>query len=177
MKSIHLQGILTVTGAPTTPVIPNVIRIALIYDKQPSGTGLLPTAEDVFRSISGTGTLETSVFSGVNISNRERFIILRDYKRLTPRIEYTGTTPIFSLSQNGALGQGSEKSGQTFFIDDYIKLNLPSVYKVNASTTLNDYTNMETGALLLMCYSGGQSGNWVFSHASRVVFKEENPNN
>jgi len=177
MKSIHIQGILTVTGAPTTPVIPNVIRMALIYDKQPSGTGQLPTAADVFQSINGLGTAEVSVFSGVNISNRERFIILRDYKRLTPRIEYDGKTPIFELQQNGALGQGSEKSGQTYFIDDYVKLNLPTVYKVNASTTLNDYNNMETGALLLMCFAGGQSGNWVFSHSSRVVFKEENPNN
>ena len=87
MKSIHIQGILTITGAPTTPVVPNIIRMALIYDKQPSGTGQLPIAEDVFKSISGTGTVETSVFSGVNISNRERFIILRDYKRLTPRME------------------------------------------------------------------------------------------
>ena len=178
MKSIHIQGILTITGAPTTPVVPNVIRMALIYDKQPSGTGQLPTGEDVFKSVSGTGTIETSVFSGVNISNRERFIILRDYKRLTPRMEYTGTTPIYEGTQGqGSLGQGSEKSGQTYFIDDYVKLNLPAVYKVNASTTLNDYTNIETGALLLMCYAGGQSGNWVFSHASRVVFKEENPNN
>ena len=177
MKSIHIQGILTVTGAPTTPVIPNIIRMALIYDKQPSGTGNLPSAGDVFKSISGIGGIETSVFSGVNIDNRERFIILRDYKRLTPRMEYDGTTPIFEGTQGqGSLGQGSEKSGQTYFIDDYVKLNLPAVYKVNASTTHNDYTNIETGALLLMCYSGGQSGNWVFSHASRVVFKEENPN-
>lgn len=176
MKSIHIQGILTVTGGPTTPVIPNIIRMALIYDKQPNATGQLPLAGDVFQSINGLGATEVSVFSGVNISNRARFIILRDYKRLTPRIEYDGTTPIFELSQNGALGQGSEKSGQTFFIDDYIKLNLPVAYKVNGSTTPNDYTNIETGALLLMCYSGGQSGNWVFSHSSRVVFKEESPN-
>ena len=177
MKSIHIQGILTVTGAPTTPVIPNIIRMALIYDKQPSGTGTLPLAGDVFQSVNGLGATEVSVFSAVNISNRERFIILRDYKRLTPRIEYDGTTPIFELGQNGALGQGSEKSGQTYFIDDYVKLNLPVVYKVNSSQIANDYTNIETGALLLMCYSGGQSGNWVFSHSSRVVFKEENPNN
>lgn len=180
MKSIHLKGILTITGAPpNVPSVPNVIRLALVYDKSPNGVAAPAIIQDVFQSMSYSGTTETSVFSGVNISNRDRFIVLRDYLRLTPRVDYAqdGTTPTYhGFTGQGSGGMGSEKSGQTFQIDEYIKLNLPAVYKVNSTQTNNDYSNIETGALLLYQYCGGQSGNWVFTHSSRVVFKEENIN-
>lgn len=180
MKSIHFQAILTITGVPVVvPLYPNVLRFVLVYDKFPNGAAAPATLADVFQSMAYQGTTETSVFSQVNISNRERFIILRDYKRFTPRVEFAqdGVTPVYhGFTGQGALGKGSDKSGQTFMIDDYIKLNLPTVYKVNATQTNNDYTNVDTGALLLYSYCGSQSGNWVITHSSRLVFKEESTN-
>lgn len=180
MKSIHFQAILSITGVPqVVPLYPNVLRFVLVYDKFPNGGAAPATLSEVFQAMAYQGTTETSVFSGVNISNRERFIILRDYKRYTPRVEFAqdGQTPIYhGFTGQGALGQGSEKSGQSFLIDDYIKLNLPTVYKVNSTQTPNDFTNIETGALLLYSYCGSQSGNWVITHGSRIVWKEESTN-
>lgn len=175
MKSLHFKGIITVAGNPTVPVLPTVLRFAIVYDAQPNNSVNAAELPQVFQSLSTTGATETTVFSGVNIGNRSRFTILRDYTRVTPRIDYQddNTTPKICMDFNtiGAKGNGSEKTGQSFYIDDFIPINMPCVSKANP--TGSSYSDISTGALLLYCYSGSQTGNWIINHGSRLTFKEE----
>ena len=111
---------------------------------------------------------------GVNIGNRARFTVLRDYIRGTGRIDYDNDniTPLGGISTpaNGCGGgQGSEKSGQIFLIDDFIQINMPTVYKNAQAGTIADIT---TGSLLCIMYTGQQSGTWACNFASRLTFKK-----
>lgn len=178
MKTLHLKAWITVAGNPTVPVLPTIIRFAVVYDAQPNNQNLPATLDQVFQAYTSSGVQETSVFSGVNITNRARFTILRDYMRATPRIDYQddNTTPkhVLDVSSAGAKGDsGSCKSGQTMLIEDFIQINMPAIYKTNPAGT---YSDMSTGALLLYVYCGSQTGNWILTSGSRLTFKEENTN-
>lgn len=175
MKTLHLKAWITVAGNPTVPVLPNIIRFAIVYDAQYNMAAQPATLDQVFQAVSSSGAVETTVFSGVNISNRARFTILRDYIRGTPRIDYEndGTTPkiMMDVSSKGAHGDsGSGKSGQTMLIEDFIQINMPTVYITKPTGAITD---LATGGLFLYAYAGGQSGNWVITHSSRLTFKEE----
>lgn len=176
MKTLHFKAFITPSTNPSVvPLYPNIIRIAIVYDAQPNGAALPPTIDQVFQTYNSSGATETSVFSGVNIGNRARFTVLRDYIRCTGRIDYDNDniTPIGGISTpaNGCGGgQGSEKSGQMFLIDDFIQINMPTVYKNAQAGTLADIT---TGALFCMMYTSQQSGTWAINFASRLTFKEE----
>ena len=81
MKTLHFKAFITPSTNPTvTPLYPNIIRIAIVYDAQPNGAASPPTIDQVFQTYNSGGGTETSIFSGVNIGNRARFI-LRDYIR------------------------------------------------------------------------------------------------
>jgi len=71
------------------------LRIALIYDKQPSG--VFPASFGaIFGSISGTGTgFGGTIDSPPNLDNRDRFMVIRDWRRSMPA--YTvAAGPIYS---------------------------------------------------------------------------------
>ncbi len=178
MKTLHLKAWITVAGNPTVPVLPTIIRFALVYDAQPNNQNTPAALDQVFSALSGTGATETSVFSGVNITNRARFTILRDYMRATPRIEYQddNTTPKFMMdvSSQGAKGDsGSTKTGQTMLFDEFIQINMPAIYKTIPN---GNFADLSTGALLLYVYCGSQTGNWILTTGSRLTFKEEQIN-
>jgi len=176
MKSLHFKAFIVPSTNPSvTPLYPNIIRIAIVYDAQPNNASIPPTIDQIFQTYNSGGTQETSVFSGVNIGNRARFTILRDYFRCTGRIDYDtdNITPLGGISTpaNGCGGgQGSEKSGQVFLIDDYIQINMPTVYKNTQTGGLGD---ISTGSLLCVMYTSQQSGTWAINFGSRLTFKEE----
>ncbi len=178
MKTLHLKAWITVAGNPTVPVLPNIVRMAVVYDAQYNSAATPAALDQVFQAVTSSGATEISVFSGVNISNRSRFTILRDYIRGTPRIDYQddNTTPkhVLDVSSAGAKGDsGSCKSGQTMLIEDFIQVNMPVVFITKPTGAITD---LATGGLFLYMYCGGQSGNWVITHASRLTFKEEQTN-
>jgi len=175
MKTLHFKAWITVAGNPTVPVLPNIIRFAIVYDAQYNMAAAPAALDQVFQAVNSSGAVETTVFSGVNISNRARFTILRDYMRATPRIGYEddNTTPKYSMDvySAGAKGDsGSCKSGQTMLIEDFIQINMPTVF---ITKPVGAITDLVTGGLFLYAYAGGQTGNWVITHASRLTFKEE----
>jgi len=53
------------------------VRIALVYDRQPSGT--LPSFGDIFSDQTNEGGLENTINSSLNFSNTSRFHVLRDF--------------------------------------------------------------------------------------------------
>ena len=88
MKTLHFKGFITANQTPvTTPNRENILRFMIIYDAQPNGA--LPAIKDVINSLSTAGAENQNVLSSVNIGNRSRFTVLRDYLRCTPYIDTT----------------------------------------------------------------------------------------
>ena len=176
MKTLHFKGFITANQTPvTTPNRENILRFMIIYDAQPNGA--LPAIKDVINSLSTAGAENQNVLSSVNIGNRSRFTVLRDYLRCTPYIRYDddNVTPVFESSLNRGCGggQASEKTGQVYLIDDYIQINMPVIFNPKP---VGDITDIKTGVLYLIALCGVQSGNWGIQHESRLTFKEENTN-
>lgn len=176
MKTLHFKGFITANQTPVTvPNRENVLRFIILYDAQPNGA--IPAIGDILKSLGSGGAENTNVFSSVNISNRTRFTILRDYIRCTPYIRYDddNVTPIYESNNNRGCGggQASDKSGQIYTIDDYIQINMPAVYNAKP---VGDVTDIKTGALYLLAVCGAQAGNWGIQHESRLTFKEEQTN-
>jgi len=177
MKTLHFKAFITPSTNPTsTPLYPNLIRMLIVYDAQFNGAATAPTLPEILQTMNSAGNQETGVFTGVNIGNRARFTILRDYLRATGRIDYDvdNITPLGGISTpaNGCGGgQGSEKSGQLFLIDDFIQINMPTLWKSNP--TQGSLTGIQTGALFFYVFCAQSSGTWAVNFASRLTFKEE----
>lgn len=57
-------------------------RIMVVYDRQTNGA--FPSIQDIIQDVDQAGTNSTDVMSDINLNNRERFTILRDWRFLTP---------------------------------------------------------------------------------------------
>ena len=64
MKTLHFKAFITPSTNPTvTPLYPNIIRIAIVYDAQPNGAASPPTIDQVFQTYNSGGGTETSIFA------------------------------------------------------------------------------------------------------------------
>jgi len=78
-KSIRLKGICTYTYADETTTESlhgAILRMMVVWDKQPSGT--LPTLDEIIGRTSQTGTETSDMMDNLKYDNTERFQILRD---------------------------------------------------------------------------------------------------
>lgn len=79
MMSVRLRGMasLSIANAATTgDIVGNVLRMVVVYDKQPSGT--VPTFDTIFGSTDISGTESTNFLDPVKYDNMARFQVLRD---------------------------------------------------------------------------------------------------
>lgn len=81
MKYLMVRG--SVRGVPATNTIDDYARMAIVYDKQPNLA--LPSYSDIFTSTTAAGATSSSSDCFTNESNKNRFIILKDYE-----IDFTG---------------------------------------------------------------------------------------
>ena len=79
MKSLHLTGLIHSTGKQADQ---DYCRLLVVYDRQTNGA--LPAASDILKDYDQSGSSSTGVFSGINPDNRERFVILADYRLAMP---------------------------------------------------------------------------------------------
>jgi len=136
MTSVRLTGFAVFTARPavTTGIVRGgQMRMALVYDKQPSG-GAFPTWEQIFGITGQSGTEAGAIFGGTRFDNQSRFEVLRDVIfECNPTAVSTGTTPDVVYK---------------YKIDEYIKLaNRETVY--NTTTNPAAITDIASGSLLL----------------------------
>lgn len=127
------------------------LRYLIVYDRQPNGSAV--AVADVLSQIGQDGTVTTNspVEHPPNPNNRQRFLVLRDYRLIAPNT--VGTTP------NIRVGLTPQ---QPLLINDYVKLKkLITHYKSDSNPcTIAD---IETGALLsVYCASNGVAGTPVY---------------
>lgn len=101
MKSVRLKGLIALSyyNADTTGEITGtVIRMVLVYDKQPSG--VLPNFDTVFGRTNQSGTESTQYLDPLKYDNMNRFQVLRDCcYTLNPVLanSNSGTTDVTNL--------------------------------------------------------------------------------
>lgn len=144
MQSLHLHGVITQTG--TSTVSTDYTRICVVYDRQTNGA--IPSLTDIFTNYSQTSVTSSTVFSDLNPDERERFVILADYRLVLPATTAAGTT--------GA----SDGLQPTFNINRFVKLNGAStIYKGDSSPSV--IGDVATGALYVITmgsYAPGTQG-------------------
>lgn len=111
------------------------LRILLVYDRQSNGAA--PAWADVIQSQDAAGTTSSTAWDHRNESNRDRFVVLRDW-----HFKATGAAGIFANSLDG-----TEFTKDSTY-DVYVRLKgLETHYNTGTAGTIADIT---TGALFMM---------------------------
>lgn len=90
LKSVLIIGDVNETQTPTTPALFDHMRLILVYDKQ--SNGVAPTFANVIALNDNAGNSETSAQGMLNLSNSDRFRILRDWHWKLGADSTTGST-------------------------------------------------------------------------------------
>lgn len=158
MRNLHVRGLLRniATG------IQDVMRMAIVYDRQPVGT--LPVFTDIFLARTQTGATSGTGVAEVNLDNRDRFIILRDLEIYMPSVSNAA-----NVLTNGPNYPGSDQESD---INMFIKLKgLGTHFKSSSNpTTIGD---IATGALYMICFGYAQSGSWQLQLGFRMRYDDK----
>jgi len=110
MKSVRLRGYL-VTVADNNGGVAftrgTIIRMVLIYDRQPSGTGI-PAYSQIFGYTDQAGTEASSVLSNVRWDTTDRFRVLRD--------------KVFTVNPVAIPGNAEEGAESKTYFDEFVDL-------------------------------------------------------
>lgn len=123
MKSVQIRGIIKPATAGSNNA--SLVRVVLLYDRQPQPTVGLPASTDILTTASSYGM--------VNLDNRERFTVLRD--------------STFALG-NSVAATGYAESPNIACVDMYVKL---AGARTTYNTTAGTIAAVSTGSLLLLC--------------------------
>lgn len=148
MKSLHLRGLFQPTGVS----VEGGARLFVIYDSQPNAALPLiaPFLQDSNAAAATTWTSE------LNLTNRQRFQILRDYQVILGPTTGATTEAVPDPIKN------------SYNVDFFIKLHgLESIFNGTNGGTIADITS---GSLLLMWVVDDVATNWTFNWSSRLRY-------
>lgn len=137
MKSILVKGFVSLqspgSGA-TASSEQYPVRVAIVYDEQPA-TGTNIAASTIFQGVDNTGASVVGPYVGLNLNNRDRFKILRDWTICLKPITNAGTTASY--------GDGMHAAQDFSF---YKKLDLDAIF------TDTSASNISTGSIYFIAY-------------------------
>lgn len=133
------------------------MRILLVYDRQPNAA--VPALGDVLQDCNPAGTTQSIAYSGLNISNADRFKILRDTQYAVSGAYDAGaggiTSPSLLLPQ--VVGDISRPSSGKWFV------NLKGLETHFNGTNGGTIADITTGSLLLFTTGLQTSANAQFA--------------
>lgn len=145
----QIQHINTASCAPpmTAREFKDYGRVMIVYDRQTNGT--LPAISDIIQDTDSNANNVTSAFSGPNLNNRDRFMLLFDKRFMIPGCTNT-TTALTNLWPNSTGGAtGSDKDYGLGSVRLYRKLNrLVTQYKADSATPV--IGDIATGGLYVV---------------------------
>lgn len=150
MRSIEVRLVPKLDSSKTTVAGPIIYRIMLVYDAQwNTGSGFSYSL--LLQSRQPGGASVSTILSPLNMDNRDRFMVLRDWVWTDP-YEPAALNPMASAASD--IGSVTENLPRE--IHWFIKLKgLEAVY--GASTGAS--SDINTGALLLICMSNQATAN------------------
>lgn len=125
-------------------------RVMILYDRQTNGA--LPALADILQDTDQSGNNSTNSTSGINLNNRDRFLMIIDKRMYLPAV-VNQASGVPSLEFPSTLG--SEK--HNMFIDEYRKLgNLVTHYKADSTPAV--IGDIATGALYMVIVGSVAAG-------------------
>lgn len=169
MKSLLVHGFINMTSANGTAINGGILgRIAVVYDRQP--TGSLPALSDIFGATNSAGTALTAdpTFYGLNLNNRLRFTILADSYVCLPGVGINGATPS-SIVMQSSCNSSTNENQNTFVFKRFIKLKGAGAQFKSNGGTLGDFVN---GALYMVTLGTDANATAAFrlSFSTRLKF-------
>lgn len=160
MKSLHLTGQLHYSGQDGVGTN-EYLRIMVIYDREAQGA--FPTSAQILANTDNTGTNVTNSLSNRNMTEAERFIVLRDIRIAIPQDANVATTSLFANI--------IDYNNMRINVDEFIDLkSLETVY--SASTNPAAIGDITAGSLFL--YTLGNTADadapYSFSFNARLRF-------
>lgn len=168
MKSIQIKGAITPGLGNAAADTATLGRVMVLYDRQPNGA--LPSVADIITDYTSAGATSTTTRSGLNMNNRDRFVVLMDQFVVLPAVGISGVAPaatIYYADPNNNAG-GAEQ-GQ-LLINRFIKLKgLESHFKASAGAI----GDISTGSLIMLTIasdSANAGGSYTLAFEDRVKF-------
>lgn len=156
-KSLRLKGFIInpLAGVLTE----DYIRFAIVYDK--AANSGLATWADVFSDQSLFAASTSTALSGVNMNNRDRFVILREWSKATPACNAIG-----AAAPGPAFNTYVQPTSEEFCINMFIPLK-----GMETSHSGSGNGTIQTGALLLLQQSVNNQ-NWRSNLQFRYRFTD-----
>jgi len=146
MRSLHVTGIIQPTGIANTTS--DLCQWAIIYDRQPSAPAALPIYQLIFGDYNAAGAFSSGEFSGLNLDNRDRFVVIRN-----KRLSLPSTTAVAGTNPSQAV----PADPTMLVINEFIKLKgLTTHY--NGTANPITIANVTSGALYLVTQGGNAAG-------------------
>jgi len=163
MASLHVTGSIIPNGTAQTGS--DFVQWAVIYDRQPSQAAALPVYSTIFQDVGPTGTAAINALAGLNLDNRDRFVVLRNKRLcLSSTTAVAGTNPAQVLS--------NLQNNHT--INEFINLKgLIAIYGATANPIT--LANIATGALYFVTQGGYAAGaqGWQLSANIRLKYRDQ----
>jgi len=152
MKSLHIRGFLVNNSTG----VQDYGRILVVYDSQPNGA--TPVLATLLQD-SNAGAATTGL-SNLNLANRARFKILRDYPVLLPSV--TNTAGVLTNFQM------TDQIKSSFNIDMFIKLKgLETEFNGTNGGTIAD---INSGSIFILTASTLANNGWEFEFQTRLRY-------
>lgn len=150
MKSLHIRGqVVSIAATPTT----NFGRIIVFYDSQSNIAN--PTMAGLLQD-SNVGAA-TSAYSEINLTNRQRFKILRDVQFILPLGGGAATPTVIA-----------DTCKQSLNVDMFIPLKgLEAIYNGTNGGTIADITS---GSIIITCTTDANTDTNAFTFTSRLRY-------
>lgn len=168
MKSLQLEVNVTPVSAARTSVS-DTARFLIVYDRQTNGA--LPTLSDMFQDTDQGGNNTSDAQSNINLNNRDRFMIVRDYRVMLPAI--TNTVTGVPSAYFPSVYHSTNKDGfEGAHVKDYVKLKgLVTQYKADSTPAV--IGDIATGALYLVTFgmlAAGSEGYAIHQWNTRLRY-------
>lgn len=147
----HINNILT--------SVQQYARIMVILDKTPSGNAL-PALTTILQSRDQSGTAVNGTNSLINMDYRDRFLMLRDYKKLLPAL--TNTAGVLT-------NLGFEDQANNYTIDFYIKLRKYGHMQYTGTANPITTAQIQSNAIYIVALSE-QDNMWRLTFRSRFCY-------
>lgn len=164
MLSLHVQGLINRDDNAQSDTFVTMLRCLIIYDRQPNGA--LPALSDMIQTTDLNGNNTTTVLSSVNMSNKDRFAILSDWRMAVPPIGASGVTP-----SNTTVTVQTNQPENGFVYNKFLKLRGLETHYGASTGAIGD---IKTGSLLFVCFSStaNADGPWTIQIDARLRYMD-----
>lgn len=169
MESISFEGQISFINNVGT-ALPDVGRIAIVYDRQPNGA--LPIFTDIFADQQAFGSPTSSTVAGLNLNNRDRFTLLLDKKFLLPAV--TTTVNFGAAAGSMQPSSFSDKLVNNGYVREFRKLPaLLTQFKADSATPV--IGDIASGSLILVTIgtiASGSEGYYINDWRCRLRYHD-----